>query len=337
MQEVLLGFWTLSLEIGIVIRRNMKKKTLLTLFGNSKYVRHIYPIVESAYDTFNTTVGTLETWSSDTNPAYFTEQIAGTTTINKEATIVNQGSFSARIDTDASNSQGQFYYIIAATPNKLIKMTGNIRCSEAGKFGIVSYANEPRLKVLATQNVWTDFVTTGITVATNDALYYTRGSSASSSLYYDNLKAYLLSIPSLFATKRYTPTGDVIAKAKLRVPVGLQGGFMVNMGDAASPFTNGVLCTVDRGFDVDSTAAPRVMARLDKFVAGTRTSVISAAVTYVEGAELEVRKSGTSYTLYYNGTPVAAAATIADATVVDNTLHMQYATDSSVTFGGNVV
>jgi len=53
-------------------------------------------------------------------------------------------------------------------------------------------------------------------------------------------------------------------------------------------------------------------AKLIKRISGTWTSVISASFTYSAGAELKVIISGTSYSLYYNGTQIGTTQTISD-------------------------
>lgn len=54
-------------------------------------------------------------------------------------------------------------------------------------------------------------------------------------------------------------------------------------------------------------------AQLIKRVSGSDTDVISAAATYVAGAEIRVIRTGTAYRLYYNNVIVGSEATISDA------------------------
>lgn len=59
-----------------------------------------------------TTDGRLETWASATNLTNWSELIAGTSTVNREATTVKYGSYSARFDVDASESNAGIYQTV---------------------------------------------------------------------------------------------------------------------------------------------------------------------------------------------------------------------------------
>lgn len=48
--------------------------------------------------------GNFETWSSPTNADSWTELLAGTSTVNREASVVQAGVYSCRFDVDASNN-----------------------------------------------------------------------------------------------------------------------------------------------------------------------------------------------------------------------------------------
>lgn len=63
--------------------------------------------------------------------------------------------------------------------------------------------------------------------------------------------------------------------------------------------------------------------RLYKVVDGIPAATIGAdeTVTFVSGAKLELWRSGTTYTIYYNGAATAATGTITDASIVDNGYH----------------
>lgn len=65
-------------------------------------------------------------------------------------------------------------------------------------------------------------------------------------------------------------------------------------------------------------------------MAGTYTSVVSAAATYSAGAEIRVIKDGTAYRLYYNNALVGTG-TIADAGIISQTLHGIFSTYSGNT------
>jgi len=101
------------------------------------------------------------------------------------------------------------------------------------------------------------------------------------------------------------------------------------------PFTGSLSLPAD--MDLDSAGSPAnfvityhdgTNCKLEKCVAGTYTTVITAAATYSAGAELRVIKDGTAYRLYYNNALVGTG-TIADAGIISNTLHELFSTYSA--------
>lgn len=69
-----------------------------------------------------------------------------------------------------------------------------------------------------------------------------------------------------------------------------------------------------------------VNARLLKQVAGTWTSVINISTPYSSGATIQLRRSGTTFQLFYNGSQVGTNQTISDSQIINNTLHGLFAT-----------
>jgi hypothetical protein len=130
----------------------------------------------------------------------------------------------------------------------------------------------------------------------------------------DNLSCKQITLASCFATPRQTPAGDVIAEASVDCVPGSQIGVAVNIDNAANPL-NMVSCYING-----------VSIFLDKRVAGTASTVFSAAITYGAGKKVRVEKSGTTYKVFYDGVQIGADQTIADAGIIGNTLHMQFAT-----------
>lgn len=75
---------------------------------------------------------------------------------------------------------------------------------------------------------------------------------------------------------------------------------------------------------------------VEKIVAGTPTTVITAAATYVAGADGRVIVDGTSIRAFYNNASVGSLSTISDAALQTSTLVGLYTTDTGNTFD-NVV
>lgn len=133
---------------------------------------------------------------------------------------------------------------------------------------------------------------------------------------FDNVSIKQLTLNTLFSSVE-TSASDIICQAELdTVVAGTQAGLVVNLDDKDAP-ANFVIA-YHNGTN----------ARLEKCVAGTYTSVINAAVAYAAGATIQVVKSGTSYSLYYNSAQVGATQTISDAGIVSNTKHGLFSTDS---------
>lgn len=275
--------------------------------------------------------GDLETWVTDTNAGTWAEAKAGTSAINKESTIKHGGSFSARLDIDASNSAAQLYRdpFAGLTANDWVCLRGWVYSSEAGKTlnpSIGGLSNGVTEHVKDPGPTWTEFITTGQVVGAN-SVYLDRKIAASAQLYYDDVSLKIITPTSLFGTRKTTPTGDVTAIVNVTVPVGMDGGVAVNMAVEATPFQDVVIGYIHR------YNATTCRAFLVKFVSGTRTAVINAAVvTYAANAPLKIVKSGTTYKLYYNDLQVGTDQTISDASVKDNTTHKQFASDPAVQF-----
>lgn len=101
-------------------------------------------------------------------------------------------------------------------------------------------------------------------------------------------------------------------------PGGAQAGVVVCLDSESSP-ANFILGTHDGG-----------RVRLDKVVAGTRTSLIDTAVAFSASAELAVIKDGTSVKLYYNGVQRGTTQTVSDAGIISNTKHGAFSLDSGI-------
>lgn len=73
-------------------------------------------------------------------------------------------------------------------------------------------------------------------------------------------------------------------------------------------------------------------AQLVKVVAGTPTTLVDAAATYVAGAEIRLVVEGQTFRLFYNNASVGTEQTIADAALASATLVGLRSTDTANTF-----
>lgn len=139
-------------------------------------------------------------------------------------------------------------------------------------------------------------------------------SADASTMTIDNVSVKSLPLASLITTVE-TSTRDVIATVAISTtPAGTQAGLAVGIDSATDP-KYGVFAYHDG-----------TNAKLDKLVNGVWTSVISAAATWADNAEIRVIRDGTTFRLYYNNAQVGATSTIAD--VGDGTLHGLFSTYS---------
>lgn len=69
------------------------------------------------------TDGDMEIWASATNLTNWTETIAGTSTINRESVVVKSGTYSCRMDIDASSSGAQIEQTITLIPGQLYEIS----------------------------------------------------------------------------------------------------------------------------------------------------------------------------------------------------------------------
>jgi len=109
-------------------------------------------------------------------------------------------------------------------------------------------------------------------------------------------------------------TPDVLVSNPAIVTAGTQGGAHVRLDDAANP-ANFIIATHD-GTNV----------KVEKCVAGTYTTLISAATAYVADKDIILVTDGTSVDCYYNNAKVGTTQTVSDAGIVDNTLHGSFST-----------
>jgi hypothetical protein len=117
-----------------------------------------------------------------------------------------------------------------------------------------------------------------------------------------------------------TGKSNVSCKAGFSLDSYINAGIVLNLDDTVSP-QNFVLAYMDR-----FQGTERI--RLDKYVSGVISNLISIPFTYSEGAELKVEKSGTTYKVFYGGTQVGTDQTISDASIIDNTKHGAFSTSA---------
>lgn len=121
----------------------------------------------------------------------------------------------------------------------------------------------------------------------------------------DNVSCKLLTLNTLFASQNFG-RANVDVTVKPTVVANNRAGLVLNLDSVASP-ANFVAASHDG-----------TNAYLSKCVAGVYTNLITAAATYSAGAPLRVVKSGTVYSLWYNGTQVGIDQSVSDISIVSN-------------------
>ena len=79
------------------------------------------------------TDGGMEVWTSATNLTNWNEQLAGTSTVNREATIKMGGSYSCRMDIDADNNYAVVSQSVTVVPGSRYRASFWCRASAADK------------------------------------------------------------------------------------------------------------------------------------------------------------------------------------------------------------
>ncbi len=140
--------------------------------------------------------------------------------------------------------------------------------------------------------------------------------------YLDAASLELLSFSDMLSQVTSTTTSDVnVVVSIASSPRTTQAGLALNLDSSTNP-QNGVFIYHD---------GTRV--KVEKLVSGTYTSVASPTTTFVANAGLQVRKSGTSYAVYYNQTLVNTY-TISDAGIINNTIQARFNTYSGNSMSG---
>lgn len=267
------------------------------------------------------TDGGLENWNSATDLTSWTEEIAGTSTVNRD-TDKNGGTYDYRADVDAGTDQSRISQFVTSAVGNWLSISFYSKSNPTGQAARVGTTNmslateDYSLTTSYAQKFFTGRVTTA-----NPDIFIGRGiPSASSSVYIDDVSVKPLTLSSLFST---VPSGkaDVIASTNITLTAGTQAGLVLNLDSTSNP-QNFVLVYHD-GINV----------KVDKSVNGTYTTVASTLSSYDGGGELRVIKYGNLYRIYYKNNYIGAAErTISDASIVSNTIHGLFSTYSGNTF-----
>jgi hypothetical protein len=197
------------------------------------------------------TDGGMEAWLSATNLTSWAESIAGTSTVNREATIIKTGTYSCRLDVDAGNSaaaiyQGitmtagggyrlSLYYRTAASKTayvQIVNTTSNVWLQSDGTWAVSSTI----ISLPSTSGAWVRYslVFSAHASYTSYIVTLCSNAAASSSIYFDDVKV----LPVLTATLTAGDyTGNTLA-TEVKTQMDAAGGtYTVTYDEATAKFT----------------------------------------------------------------------------------------------------
>lgn len=119
------------------------------------------------------TDGGFEAWLSATNLTSWTETIAGTSTVNREASIVQQGTYAVRLDIDASNNNAYISQALTMLQNIEYTLSLWYKNSVAAKTAFVAITDSANNVALQADGTWAAYAV-GIFIPLINATDWTR-------------------------------------------------------------------------------------------------------------------------------------------------------------------
>jgi len=258
------------------------------------------------------TNGNFETWSSATNAGTWTELLAGTSTVNRESSVVQAGSFSCRFDVDASNSIPKVAAALTATHARWLRIDyyWNLNTGTATVGFTPSDANllcSADARLISAGSWQPQFDTGLIYGAGGFAPTFQPVSAASKSVYLDSATAFYLDDSSIAAICDGQGINEPVSCKIKTLRTGTHAG-VLGWVDSASKLN--YIIAIHDGVNV----------RMLKCVNGTLNILVNVAVAFVTNATLEIRRpSGNSFEVWYNGSKVGLTQTINNASIINNT------------------
>lgn len=148
------------------------------------------------------TDGAMENWNSATDLTSWTETLAGTSTINREAADVHGGTFACRYDIDGSNSSSRIGQAIGAVAGRYVRVLGWHKASTTGKAGRFDLTAVQSVQV-SLPTTWTQIPAVVIPAVSSPTLYPTRVSLTSASWYLDDFSAKVINFKSMCLLRNF--------------------------------------------------------------------------------------------------------------------------------------
>ena len=167
------------------------------------------------------TNGDLETWASATDAGTWTEQIAGTSTVNRDGTEQRGGTYCARLDVDGTNSQARIYQTRAGlTAGVWYLATAYVKASAPAKSAVLTWNGQSSNVTPGTSYQMVAVINRAS--GTSHDVIIGKNSAASASLYLDDISLKAITLASMFSTRPYST--HVTVKAQCTVVAGTRAG-----------------------------------------------------------------------------------------------------------------
>lgn len=269
------------------------------------------------------TDGGLENWSSATALASYTQILGGTSTVNRENSVIHGGTYASRADIDASDNNAIIRQIVTAAAGQWVVINYWTKSSATGKYSYVAYntggspgpARNPG-------TTWTNYIQTARTSSANPYCYFAHYTAPSGSIYYDDLSVKTLAIANLIATRRTTLSNrNVITPPISALVAGTQAGIILACDNPDNPL-NLVAAYCDGAGNIV----------FQKRVNGIDTVLATTAAAHSATKYFSYKKNGSTWSLYYAttdfGAQVGTDQTISDAEILSAPYVGIFSTDS---------
>ena len=261
-------------------------------------------------------------WAVSSNKAVGTPAVSSTDVITNgdfaaDATWTKgtDWTISGGVAVKAAGAAQRWIYQAALTVNKWYQITYTISSYVAGA-ALPTFDSDGNSTLGVSRAANGTYTETNLAKTVNISM----NGSATGDFSLDNYSAKEVTLADLFSSVE-TSDKDVTVEAAVTFTAGYQAGIVLNLDSDTAP-ANFVFAMITH-----SNAGK--LFQLRKCVAGVYTLVQNPSPpSYVAGQVLKVVKSGTSYSLYYNGNLLQAAATISDAGIVNNTKHGLFSTNA---------
>lgn len=257
--------------------------------------------------------GGVENWNSASDAVSYTETPSGTSTINRESSVVHGGSFAVRLDVDSSNSGCLFAATIAAGVG-FYQVSGWVKSNIAAKQARIINGGQRDITLTTSYAQYYDTIWTASgSVGTG----LQRGAAgASSSLYGDDFDSRHIALSEALNLRQLNMSNLDIGCGWTITP-GTYAGVAACWDSQASPLYG--LLAYHNGLTF----------YLAKIVNGVLTNLITSTVTYVDQAIIEIRKSSGIVSAWYNGVQIGSNQDIsAETLIVSNTLGGGFSTNA---------